>query len=242
MVNSVARYRRTRYGKRSIMDKLQEKIGYQFRNVGLLQTALTHSSYANEHRTEKTAYNERLEFLGDSILGFVTADYLYRNEGSLPEGKMTRLRAELVCEKSLAAVADELELGRLLRLGKGAEQTGARGRASICADAVEAVLAAVYLDGGISPAREFVTAFILSRIDSVKEENRDWKTELQEHLQKNGAVSLSYVLLEETGPDHDKRFRMAVLLDGKEIGRGEGKSKKAAEQAAARAAVKARKP
>ena len=224
------------------MKSLQEKIGYAFRDVSLLETALTHSSYANEHRPEEAAFNERLEFLGDSVLGMITAEHLFRNEPTMPEGKMTRLRAELVCERNLAAAGDELGIGGLLRLGRGEENSGGRQRSSIKADAVEAVLAAVYLDGGMEPAVRFVERFVLSRMEQAVQANRDWKTELQELLQKNGRAEIAYCLEEESGPDHDKRFVMSVRLNGGIIGTGEGRSKKQAEQAAARAALEERAP
>jgi len=216
---------------------LQEKVSYFFHNEELLVTALTHSSYANEHRSEAVKFNERLEFLGDSVLGMITADYLFRNEPNMPEGKMTRLRAELVCERSLAMAADELGLGKLLRLGHGEELNGGRDRRSIKADAVEAVLAAIYLDGGMEPAVAFVNRFILSQKDKAEQNNRDYKTELQEVLQRAGRTEIVYELAGESGPDHDKRFTMTVACAGAVIGSGEGRSKKEAEQMAARAAL-----
>ena len=219
------------------MEKLQQKIGYRFRSPELLETALTHSSYANEHRESGTDYNERLEFLGDSVLGMIAAEHLFRNELNMPEGKMSRYRAELVCERSLAAVADEIGLGRLLRLGKGEESGGGRERPSIKADAVEAVLAAIYLDGGMEPAVRFVERFVLSRMQAAEQENHDWKTELQEVLQKEGPTDIEYVLEGESGPDHDKRFVMAVKWHGEVVGSGEGRSKKQAEQLAAKVAL-----
>jgi len=219
------------------MEALEQKLAYSFRDRDLLRTALTHSSYANEHREEGIAYNERLEFLGDSVLGMITAEHLFRNELNMPEGRMSRYRAELVCERSLAAVAEEIGIGPLLRLGKGEEAGGGRGRPSIMADAVEAVLAAVYLDGGMEPAVRFVERFVLSRAAEAEQENRDWKTELQEVLQRGGPADIEYVLEGESGPDHDKRFSMSVRLNGKTIGAGEGRSKKQAEQMAAKAAL-----
>ena len=219
------------------MEKLQKTIGYRFRSPALLETALTHSSYANEHRGEDAAYNERLEFLGDSVLGMITAEHLFRNELNMPEGKMSRYRAELVCERSLAAVADEIGIGPLLRLGQGEEAGGGRERPSIKADAVEAVLAAVYLDGGMEPAVRFVERFVLSRMAEAELENRDWKTELQELLQRRGPTEIAYVLEGESGPDHDKRFAMSVRWNGETIGTGEGRSKKQAEQMAAKDAL-----
>ena len=219
------------------MIKLEEKLGYQFRNRGLLTTALTHSSYANERKKTGIECNERLEFLGDSVLGMVTAEFLFRNELSMPEGKMTRLRAELVCERSLAEAADELELGKYLLLGKGEDSSGGRSRPSIKADAMEAVLAAMYLDGGIDSAKKVIYKYILSKLDKVVAENHDYKTELQEYLQRDGATLIAYSLIGERGPDHDKTFDAQVSVNGTVIGTGSGRSKKAAEQSAARNAL-----
>ena len=219
------------------MTTLEEKLGYTFQNPALLENALTHSSCANESRG-KLQSNERLEFLGDSILGMVVADHLYRNHPDLPEGELTRTRAALVCEESLVEVARELNLGEYLRLGKGEEAGGGRNRPSIRADAVEAVLAAVYLDGGIGSARKLVQRFILSRNPGDVTENRDYKTTLQELVQRDGGQELSYRLAGESGPDHDKRFTIEVTLNGKVIGHGEGHSKKEGEQMAAREAIR----
>lgn len=219
------------------MKKLQQQLGYTFGNEALLQEALTHSSYANEHRSEAISYNERLEFLGDSVLGMITAEYLFRNEPNMPEGKMTRQRAELVCERSLAMTADELQLGAKLRLGRGEEANGGRERRSMKADAVEAVLAAIFLDGGMEPAKAFVYRYILTKRELAEQANRDYKTELQEVLQKNGPADITYTLVGESGPDHNKRFVMAVICNEKTIGAGEGRSKKEAEQMAAKTAL-----
>lgn len=219
------------------MKNLEEKLGYQFKNTQYLQTALTHSSYANEHRKSGIECNERLEFLGDSLLGMITAEYLFRNEPGMPEGKMTRTRAELVCERSLVEVADELGLGEHLRLGHGEESCGGRTRPSIKADAVEAVLAAVFLDAGIEPVKAIINKYILSKLKSGISVNRDYKTELQEYLQRDGAQDISYRLSGESGPDHNKTFMMEVCLNGKVIGNGQGRSKKIAEQDAAKAAL-----
>jgi len=219
------------------MKKLEEKLGYEFKNMEYLHTALTHSSYANEHKKSKMECNERLEFLGDSLLGMITAEYLFRNEPGMPEGKMTRMRAELVCERSLVSVADELELGDYLKLGHGEESGGGRSRPSIKADAVEAVLAAVFLDSGIEPVKEIIYKFILSRIKKGIPVNRDYKTELQEYLQRDGAQDITYRLTGESGPDHNKTFMVDVCLNGSAIGSGQGRSKKNAEQDAARAAL-----
>lgn len=219
------------------MKKLEEKLGYEFKNKEYLHTALTHSSYANEHKKSKMECNERLEFLGDSLLGMITAEYLFRNEPGMPEGKMTRMRAELVCERSLVTVADELELGNYLKLGHGEESGGGRSRPSIKADAVEAVLAAVFLDSDIEPVKKIINKFILSRIEQGIPVNRDYKTELQEYLQRDGAQDIAYRLTGESGPDHNKTFMVDVCLNGNVIGSGQGRSKKNAEQDAARAAL-----
>ena len=219
------------------MEKLEEKLGYKFKNRTLLTTALTHSSFANEHKKSGIECNERLEFLGDSVLGMVTADYLFRNEPGMPEGKMTRLRAELVCERSLVQVADALCLGDYLRLGHGEESGGGRTRPSIKADAVEAVLAAIFLDSGIEPVRAIIHKYILSKLKTGLAVNHDYKTELQEYLQRNGAQDISYKLTGESGPDHDKTFMVDVCLNGESIGSGQGRSKKTAEQDAARDAL-----
>ena len=218
--------------------KLEEGIGYNFRDPALLELALTHSSYANERRAEGCRDNERLEFLGDSILGFLVASKLYRNFPDRPEGELTKLRADLVCETSLAAVAEELELGKYLRLGRGEEHTGGRTRRSILADAVEAVLAAIYLDGGFETAQRFVDRFVLSRMDA-DEKHGDYKTQLQELVQQHSGQTLTYPLLNEEGPDHNKTFTVQVALNGEVLGVGRGRTKKQAEQAAARQALSA---
>lgn len=217
------------------MDKLEEKLGYAFQNRALLENALTHSSYANENRGKGLQSNERLEFLGDSVLGMVTADYLYRTHPDLPEGDLTRTRAALVCEGSLVEVARELDLGSHLLLGKGEDAGGGRTRPSIVADAVEAVIAAVYLDGGIGSARKIITRFILDA-EEEKAGSRDYKTALQELVQRENGQVLEYRLVGSTGPDHAKVFQVSVDLNGAPIGAGEGRSKKEAEQAAAKAA------
>ena len=217
------------------MTTLEEKLGYQFQNRELLENALTHSSCANESRG-KLQSNERLEFLGDSILGMVVADHLYRGHPDLPEGELTRVRAALVCEESLVEVAQALDLGSYLLLGKGEEAGGGRERPSIIADAVEAVLAAVYLDGGIGSARKLIQKFILDR-EAEKSASRDYKTALQELVQRESGRVLSYRLMGESGPDHAKVFSVEVDLNGRPIGAGEGRSKKEAEQNAAKAAM-----
>ena len=215
------------------MKQLEEKLGYKFTNRALLLNALTHSSYANENREEGVPSNERLEFLGDSVLGFTAAKHLYAVEPSLPEGKMTRLRAELVCEHSLYGVARELDLGAYLRMGHGEEKNGGRQRASILADATEAVIAAIFLDGGIEAAVSFVERMVLSP-EAVKAHHAsDYKTELQELVQRKPDQQLKYTDAGESGPDHDKVFLSEVSLNGELIGRGSGRTKREAEQAAA---------
>ena len=222
--------------ERNHMKTLEEKLGYSFQNRALLENALTHSSCANESRG-KLQSNERLEFLGDSILGMVVADHLYRNHPDLPEGVLTRTRAALVCEDSLVVVAEELGLGQYLRLGKGEEAGGGRNRPSIRADAVEAILAAVYLDGGIGSARKIIQKYILSREVAGLTKPRDYKTALQELVQRESGQVLAYRLTGEEGPDHNKRFFVEVTLNGKSVGQGSGRSKKEAEQMAAKAAI-----
>ena len=218
------------------MTTLEEKLGYTFQNPDLLDNALTHSSRANESRG-KLQSNERLEFLGDSVLGMVVADHLFRNHPDLPEGDLTRTRAALVCEDSLVEVARELGLGEYLRLGKGESSGGGRERPSIQADAVEAVLAAIYLDGGIGSARKFIQKFILTREIAGLVKPRDHKTALQELVQRESGQVLQYRLVGEEGPDHNKRFFVEVALNGQSIGSGSGRSKKEAEQAAAAAGI-----
>ena len=220
------------------MKNLEEKLGYTFTNKELLAGALYHSSYANENRGRGITSNERLEFLGDAVLGMVVADHLFRNHPDMPEGELTRTRAALVCEGSLVRVAEALSLGEYLKLGKGEETGGGRNRPSIRADAVEAIIAAVYLDGGIGSARKIIQRFILSRNPGDVTENRDFKTALQELVQRGGAQELAYQLVGESGPDHDKRFAIQVSLNGKVIGHGEGRSKKEGEQMAAKEAIR----
>ena len=221
------------------MKNLEQSIGYTFKDKGLLQTALTHSSFANENRSSGIICNERLEFLGDSVLGMTVADYLYKNYPNLPEGDMTKLRAELVCEQSLFEVSKKLNLGNFVLLGKGEENSKGRMRPSILADAVEAILAAIYLDGGKANSDTFVNKFILSVLDSVeKSGSTDYKTTLQELVQRKSGNQLLYKIVEESGPDHCKAFVSEVLLNGERIGIGSGKSKKEAEQDAAKTALK----
>ncbi len=216
---------------------MMERIGYTFRDPSLLENALTHSSYANEgNRGLKS--NERLEFLGDSVLGFVTAGYLFR-KASGEEGELTRLRASLVCEKALCGYARKLNLGDCLLLGRGELRGGGANRPSILADAFEAVIAAIYLDGGLQPAEAFILPFITEELSQQKRPRfKDYKTALQEIIQQNPEEQLTYLLVGESGPDHNKQFAVEVHLNSNVIGTGRGRSKKEAEQQAAREALK----
>ena len=222
-----------------MLTKLEQGIGYTFRNKTLLENALTHSSYANENRERHLPDNERLEFLGDSILGFVVAEYLYRNFPDKPEGELTRIRADLVCERNLAEAAATIELGSYLLLGHGEEQGGGRKRDSIVSDAMESVIAASFMDGGFAAAKEIIDRLILSNIPKGRPRNFDYKTAFQELVQRKKDQQIHYELTGESGPDHDKHFEVEVLLNGKAVGHGVGSSKKRAEQAAAEAAIEA---
>ena len=214
---------------------LKEKLGYEFKNEEYLITALTHSSYANEAKLRES--NERQEFLGDAVLALVVSDYLFQRY-RMAEGDLTRVRATIVCEKSLCVFAEEIGLGQALLLGKGEEQTGGRERPSILADAFEALIAAIYLDGGLAAAEEFIRPFAERSLRGEAQPGlNDYKTLLQEIVQKNPGEQLSYRLARETGPDHDKCFVAEVLLNSNVIGKGQGRSKKAAEQDAARGAL-----
>ena len=214
------------------LQELEEKIGYQFRNRQLFKQALTHSSYANEHRLDHNSCNERLEFLGDAVLELSSSEFLYKKYQNLPEGDLTKTRASIVCEPTLALCAGELSLGEYLLLGKGEEASGGRNRNSVVSDAMEALIGAIYLDGGFASAKEFVERFILNDVEH-KKLFYDSKTILQEIVQAKGREDLSYVLLKESGPDHCKLFEVCVMLGGEELGRGSGRTKKAAEQLAA---------
>ena len=216
---------------------LETAIGYRFRNITLLQNALAHSSYANEHWHDSLKSNERLEFLGDSILGMVVAEYLYEKYTNRPEGELSRMRADMVCETSLAKIAERIGLGKHLLLGNGEEQGGGRTRPSILADAVESVIAASFLDGGMEAAKAFVYRFVLCNVPETKLHNADYKTMLQEQVQKKKNQTLAYELIDQSGPDHDKQFVVAVSLNGDVVGKGIGSSKKRAEQDAARVAM-----
>ena len=212
---------------------MMERIGYKFKQPMLLENALTHSSYANEGKRGLKS-NERLEFLGDSVLGFITAGYLFRH-GAGEEGELTRLRASLVCEKALSAYARKLGLGECLLLGRGEIRGGGAERPSILADAFEAVIAAIYLDGGLQAAEEFILPFIKDELAHQRQPRfKDYKTALQEIVQQNPEERLEYVLTGESGPDHNKQFTVEVHLHSNVIGNGRGRSKKEAEQQAAR--------
>lgn len=214
------------------ISELEEVIGYHFNQKQLLKHAMTHSSYANEKRWEKTRNNERLEFLGDAVLELVTSDFLYQKHLKMPEGELTKKRAGLVCEPSLAYCAEEICLGEYLLLGKGEEATGGRFRPSVTSDAMEALIGAIYLDGGFANAKEFIHRFILNDIEH-KQLFYDSKTILQEMVQAEARHNVEYVILKEEGPDHNKTFEVSATLDGREIGKGAGRTKKAAEQVAA---------
>ena len=222
-----------------MINELEAAIGYRFKNITLLQNALAHSSYANERWHDSLKSNERLEFLGDSILGMVVAEHLYRNFPDRPEGELTRMRADMVCETSLAMIANSIDLGAHLLLGHGEEQGGGRNRVSILADAVESIIAACFLDGGMEAARSFISRFVLCNVPVTRLQNADYKTALQELVQQKKNQTLSYVLTGESGPDHDKHFFVQVSLNGQVVGEGSGTSKKRAEQDAARAAIEA---
>lgn len=218
------------------LELLQERIGYRFQNIGLLRQALTHSSFTNEQRINKTQNYERLEFLGDAVLELVSSEFLFREYGEVPEGELTKKRASMVCEPSLAFCARDLELGQFIRLGKGEENTGGRGRDSIVSDVMEAVTGAIYLDGGFEAAKRFIDRFILSDLED-KQLFYDSKSNLQELIQGRLKQEFHYELLEESGPEHNKTFRVCVVLEettgNRVLGEGEGRTKKAAEQQAA---------
>ncbi|MDB8804484.1 ribonuclease III [Romboutsia sp. 1001216sp1] len=219
------------------IDEFENVIGYKFKNKEYILEALTHSSYSNENK--EYDFNERLEFLGDSVLSIVVSEYLFKKESNLPEGELTKLRANIVCEESLSEAANEINLGIYMLLGKGEEATGGRYRMSILADAFEAVIAAIYLDGGLEPSRVFILKYMEGIIcDSRKGKIfRDYKTHLQEVLQGKGESNIWYRLVDEKGPDHNKRFIMEVGINERVLGVGEGKSKKEAEQIAAKKAL-----
>lgn len=219
--------------------EFEEIIGYRFADKELLITALSHSSYANEKRNQKIICNERLEFLGDSVLSLIVSRYLFENYKSLPEGELTKVRAQIVCERSLHECAQNIELGNFILLGKGEELTGGRTRASILADAYEALIASIYLDSDLETVREWLLGQLYDTIGlSVSGKSfKDYKTLLQEEIQARGEINISYKIIGESGPDHKKIFSVNVLIDGKLSGSGEGSSKKNAEQNAAKSAL-----
>lgn len=218
------------------MQDLCQIIGYQFKDISLLEMALTHSSYTNENHMNPLSSYERLEFLGDSVLQIISSDFLYKGYTHLPEGKLSKARASLVCETALHKSALEMGLGKYLKLSKGEEHCGGRERVSILADVVEAIIGAIYLDDGLDEAASFIYRFVLKDADS-NMRFKDYKTLLQEYAQKYAAL-LSYELISAEGPDHDKTFKTRVLYNGEEVGSGIGKSKKAAEQNAAESALR----
>lgn len=222
------------------LEELERKLGYRFRDRRLLEQALCHSSYANERHMDRLLNNERLEFLGDAVLELVTSEFLYTNYPKMPEGEATRTRASIVCEQTLALCARDLGLGAWLRLGKGEEMTGGRDRDSITSDGMEALLGAIYLDGGFANAKEFVHRFILNDIEH-KKLFFDSKTILQERVQSETEEALRYELIKEEGPDHNKRFLVQVVLGKEVLGQGSGRTKKAAEQEAAYRALLAKR-
>lgn len=214
------------------LELLEERIGYRFQNIALLKQAITHSSFTNEQKINKLKDYERLEFLGDAVLELVSSEFLFQEHASVQEGELTKMRASMVCEPSLAFCAKDLELGEFLLLGKGEENTGGRKRDSITSDAMEAVIGAIYLDGGMEQAKKFIYRFILSDLED-KQLFYDSKTNLQELIQGKLKKEFHYELLEETGPEHDKTFCVVVVMEDEVIGTGKGRTKKNAEQQAA---------
>lgn len=228
--------RKDRISVKYTLEELEKRIGYTFRDKKLLRQALTHSSFANEQKINKLEDYERLEFLGDAVLELVSSDFLFHENPQMPEGKLTKLRSSMVCEPALAYCARDLELGQYMLLGKGEEATGGRGRDSITSDVMEAVIGAMYLDGGLKAAHDFIHRFVLSDLEN-KILFYDSKTVLQEMIQTMPEAVFEYVLTGEEGPDHDKEFLVDAVLDGKLIGKGKGRTKKAAEQQAAYEAI-----
>ncbi len=225
----------------NMFKEFQEIIGYKFTNEEYLKTALTHSSYAHENKNKNVKFNERLEFLGDSVLGLIVSRYIFENYPDLPEGKLTKMRAAVVCEKALFECAVNIDLGKYITLGKGEEHTGGRTRPSILSDAYEAVIAAIYLDSNLDVAREWVLGQLYEAIEAAAKGriSKDFKTEFQEEAQKRGDVNIHYKVVGESGPDHKKSFVVNVYLNGELMGEGEGSSKKKAEQSAAKNALSA---
>ena len=225
--------------RRRQLNVFVESMGVALTDIDLLNTALTHSSYANERKNSNDRHNQRLEFLGDAVLDLVVGEYLYRNFSSLPEGEMTKIRSRLVCESMLANCATKLSVGENLQLGKGEAATGGRKRPSILADAFEAIIGAVYIDSGYKAAEKFVLTALAQDLETMTsaEQDNDYKTTLQELVQRDDSLPIVYKIISEDGPDHDKTFRVAVTIDNRQMGIGRGKSKKEAEQMAARQAI-----
>lgn len=226
--------------KREILDKMQQILHYHYHNSMLLEEALTHSSYANEHRSHEVKDNERLEFLGDAILDLIISDYLFKKYPEMPEGDLSKIRASIVCEGSLAKMAAKMQLGQYIMLGKGEELTGGRDRASISADAFEAITGSLFLDGGFDQAKKFIHETLVNEVEqteSIEKLYTDYKTLLQECVQKVSMNPIHYEVVGEEGPDHDKHFYVEVFHEGRSLGKGIGKSKKEAEQDAARKAL-----
>lgn len=220
------------------MKEIETKLDYQFKDESLLKTALTHSSYANEMKKEGAKSNERLEFLGDAVLGMLVARYLYITYPDMPEGRMTKVRSSLVCEQNLVEVGEKLGLGQHILLGKGERTAGGRERPALLADAVEAVLAAVTLDGGLDEAERIVQRYIIADLDHIDQLEHDYKTMVQEYVQRKSGQTFTYDVIDEQGPDHLKTFTVRLMIDDADMGRGSGRTKKEAEQAAAADAIK----
>jgi ribonuclease-3 len=223
-------------GKKVLLEDLETRVGYKFKDSNLMRQAMTHSSFSNEHRLNRLTNNERLEFLGDAVLEIVTSDYLFSKYTKFPEGDLTKIRASIVCEQTLAFCSRDIELGNYLLLGKGEDLTGGRTRNSIVSDAMEALIGAIYLDGGFANAKEFIYKFILSDIEH-KQLFYDSKTILQEIVQSDYKEELVYDLIGEEGPDHNKKFIVNAMIGNKIVGNGVGRTKKAAEQEAAYSAI-----
>ena len=226
--------------RQDVLNEVQAKIGHTYKDISLLKEALTHSSYANEHRIDDVKDNERLEFLGDAILDLIISEYLFKKHPEMPEGDLSKLRASIVCEVSLAKAAKKMDLGEYILLGKGEEMTGGRERTSILADGFEALTGALFIDGGFESAKEFLTETLVKKVEQIKSLEdlyTDYKTLLQECVQRYSSNPISYKVVAEEGPDHDKHFKVEVYHEENCLGRGEGKSKKEAEQDAAKSGL-----
>lgn len=221
------------------LTELQRRIGYEFKNIDLLKNALTHTSYANEHKKKMIKHNERLEFLGDSVLSLIITTYLFQNMANITEGELSRIRSTIVCENSLKISGDEFNLSKYIYMGKGEEQTGGRGRSSIISDAMEALIASIYMDSSYENAQEFVLSHMGNIIEKAIQGKlfKDYKTQYQEVIQKKSNSKIEYVVISEEGPDHQKTFTVSLMLDDKLVSTGKGRSKKVAEQNAAEIAL-----